>query len=179
MDLLLDHVRTNDDSLHLGGIFSFLEDDRGNMWFGSCIGEGLLRFDGTALKRISPKGYARTQGLVKDSHGNIWFASVGKGMCELDGSTIRTNVFNERSTYDLLYLFVKDKKDHIWFSEPSNNRVLRFYNGKEVLNAFGGAELPNAKMYPLFEDRDGNIWFSAEGMKLYKWNESTIVNLSD
>ncbi len=141
--------------MHLKAIFSFLEDNKGNMWFGSCIGEGLIRFDGKTLERISPKGYARTQGLVLDKKGNIWFASIGKGMCQYNGNSIITNFFNEKSTYDLMYTILKDKDEHLWFSESSNNRSLCYYDGNEFHNFIEIQNLPDKKMYPVLEDKLG------------------------
>ncbi len=175
----LDHNVVNKDSLTQRGIFSFMEDRKGNMWFGSSPGEGLSRFDGKVLQRISPNGYARTQGIVEDSKGNIWFASVGKGMCQYNGTSITTNFFKEKSTYDLLYIFLKDKNDDIWFSEPSSNIALRCYNSHTILDFSRGNDLPDKKMYPILEDRESNIWFSAEGMGLYKWNGKVFSKLSE
>ncbi len=169
----------NKDSLHLKGIFSFIEDKKGNIWFGSCIGEGLIRFDGKILQRISPKGYARTQGLVEDKKGNIWFASIGKGMCQYNGNSIMINFFKEKNTYDLLYLILKDKNDHLWFSEPTNNRPLCFYDGNAIHSFTEIKNLPDKKIYPVLEDKLGNIWFTAEGMGLYKWDGKTFIKFSE
>lgn len=169
----------NTDNLHLKTILSFLEDKHGNMWFGSCIGEGLIRYDGKILSRISPKGYARTQYITEDKNCNIWFSSIGKGMCRYDGKSINTNFFKEKDTHDLLYLIWKDKAENIWFCETFNDRALCYYDGNSVINFSKKNVLPNKKMYPILEDKIGNIWFSAEGMRLYKWDGKTFSDLSE
>lgn len=175
----LDQVIINTDSLHLKAIFSFLEDKKGDIWMGSCIGEGLIRFDGKTLQRISPKGYARTQGLSEGRDGNIWFASIGKGLCRYDGKTITTNFLKEKNTYDLLYILLKDQQDHFWFSEPSNNRPLCYYDGNESCNFTEVTPAPNKKMFPVLEDKMGNTWFSAEGMNLYRFDGKIFTCLSE
>jgi hypothetical protein len=138
-----------------------------------CLKEEILEL------RISPKGYARTQGLIADKKGNIWFASIGKGMCQYNGNSITTNFFNEASTYDLMYLILKDRNDHLWFSEPTNNRPLCYYDGNEQHNFTEIQNLPNKKMYPILEDKLGNVWFATEEMRLYKWDGKKFTNYSE
>ncbi|HXS36055.1 MAG TPA: two-component regulator propeller domain-containing protein [Flavipsychrobacter sp.] len=169
---------TNKNNLHLKAIFSLLEDRNGNIWFGSCIGEGLIRFNGKTLEQISPKNYARTQNIIEDKHGNIWFASLGKGMCRYDGTTITTNFFKENNTYDILYVFLKDRADRLWFSEPANGRPLRLYADKKIINFSEKHSKRNKVMYPVLEDRAGNIWLATHSMGLYKWDGKAIRNFS-
>ncbi len=169
----------NKDSLHLKAIFSIVEDKRAHIWFGSCIGEGLIMFDGKTLSRISPRGYARTQYITEDKKGNIWFGSIGKGMCRYDGKTINTDFFNEKDTNWLLYLIWKDKAGNLWYCEPSYNRALHYYDGKENINFAEKNSLPDKKMYPILEDNDGNIWFASFGMKLYRYNGKTFANFTE
>jgi ligand-binding sensor domain-containing protein len=169
----------NKDSLHLKSIFSFLEDKKGNILFASCIGEGLMRFDGKTLQRISPKGYARTESLVEDKDGTIWFSSIGKGICKYDGKTISTSLFFEKKTDTCLYLILKDKQERLWFSEPSNKMALRYYNGNEIISFEEKAKLPNKNLHPILEDKSGNIWFASRGMGLYKWDGKSFSNFSE
>ncbi len=169
----------NRDSLHLKAIFSFLEDQKGTIWFGSCIGEGIIRFDGKTISRVSPEGYARTQYLTEDKSGNIWFGSIGKGMCRYDGKTISTNVFAEKDTHDLLYLIWKDHADRLWFCETFKNRPLHYYDGNENISFAGKTGIPDNKMYPLVEDKDGNIWFAASAMGLYRYDGKKLITFSE
>jgi len=169
----------NKDSLQLKAIFSIVEDTKGNIWMGSCIGEGLIQFDGKTVQRISPKGYARTQTIIEDKNGNIWFGSVGKGMCRYDGKTINTNFFKERDTHALMYLIWKDKTNNLWFSEPTANKPVHYYDGTGDINFAAKNNIPDQKMYPVVEDNDGNIWFASYGMNLYRYDGKNFTNFKD
>jgi ligand-binding sensor domain-containing protein len=175
----LEQKISNKDSLHLKSIFSFLEDRKGNIWFGSCIGEGLIRFDGKNLTRISPKGYARTQGLIEDGKGHIWFASGGKGVCRYDGLTIDPNVFDEPNTRPVLFTLLKDHAGNLWFCDHPYDRPLRVFDGVKVIDFYKEHHLPNEKIYPILADNKGQVWFSAGGMKLYSWNGKAFSTYSE
>jgi ligand-binding sensor domain-containing protein len=161
----------NPTQLHLKAIFSIQEDHKGNMWFGSCIGEGLIELEGKNLRQISPKNYGWTDYIEEDKNGTIWFGSLGKGVCRYDGKSINSNFFNDPDTHELLYSIWKDQSDNIWFCEPFNNRGLHYYDGNENVD-FGAKNfyLINKKMVPLLQDKAGNIWFAAECMNLYKYD---------
>jgi ligand-binding sensor domain-containing protein len=167
----------NKGKLQLKAIFSIVQDHKGNMWFGSCIGEGLIKFDGTSLKMISPKGYAWTDFIIEDKNGYIWFGSGGKGVCRYDGNYIDANFFKESDTKGLLYMLWKDKADNIWFGDPYSKRNLHYYDGKEKVDFVEkNYHLIDKKMFPIVQDKDGNIWFASEGMNLYKYDGKTFTN---
>ncbi len=175
----LDQGVSNPDKLHLRAIFSILEDRKGNVWFGSCIGEGLLLFDGKTLRRISPKGYARTQNLVEDENGSIWFGSVSKGMCRYDGRTIDTNFFREQGACTDLYTILKDHAGNLWFSWPTCNQPPRIYDGKKCIRFAEQHRLPVNNVYPVLADNQGGIWFAAKRMGLYRWDGKAVSTFSE
>lgn len=174
----LDQPVGNPDSLHLRAIFSLLEDRRGNVWFASCIGEGLLRFDGTTLRRVSPKGYGRTQSLVEDDQGTIWFSSLDKGVCRYDGKTITTNFCEEPPARILLQL-LKDRRGNLWICAADYNRELRVYDGHSCTPFATRHHFPTSQLFPLLLDRTGGVWLAARGMGLYRWDGQKLRNFSE
>lgn len=164
---------SNPDNLHLKSIFSFLEDRHGNIWMTSCIGEGLIRFDGKTVMRVSPKGYARTQYLIEDKSGAIWFGSMGKGICRYNGKTIETNVFGEKNMSGFLYLMLQDHGGNLWFSGPYANRQLCCYNGKELIDFSSRYNRSEKDLYPVYTDASGAIWLAGQYMRLYRFDPAS------
>ena len=39
--------------------------------------------------------------------------------------------------------------------------------------------LPNNNLYPILEDKSGNIWFSSVGMGLYRYDGKAFTNFSE
>ncbi len=168
----------NKDNVELKAIFSMLQEDNGAILLASCIGEGLIRFDGKTIEKISKTKYARTEGLKRDKNGTIWFASGGKGLCKYDGNTITTNVINEPDVRGVLYLFVIDNNDHFWLWD-FYNRPMSYYDGKTLVNFAEHHVIFDKKMRPLLADHSGNIWFGGDGMHLFKWDGKDFTGFSE
>ncbi len=70
--------------------FFFLEDSKGNLWFGS-IGSGVYRYDGKSFRSFTNRnGLANNDvhSIYEDKKGNIWFGTEG-GASRYDGKSFR------------------------------------------------------------------------------------------
>ncbi len=161
---------SNTDSLNMKAIVSLIQDSKGNIWFASNLGEGLIRFDGKTLSRITQKNYPWTASIEEDKNGNILFSSLGKGICKYDGQTITTNIFKEKDTNDLLYYIWKDKTGNIWFCDGYKNKPILYYNGNEIINFTDKNKLTDSQLAPVVVDIDGRIWFASSSMGLYRFD---------
>ncbi len=135
------------------------QDSRGMLWFGSEQG-GVSRFDGktiTAYGAISENFYGRTQNIVEDKWGHIWF--LNKRPSQDTGVIIRYN----GNTFEYLSdgnCLISDKAGDIWVG---NNNILTRYtatNSQEIpkalqLNVGGNS---GASINTIFQSRDGTIW---------------------
>jgi ligand-binding sensor domain-containing protein len=183
----------NKDTLQLKAIFSILEDKTGKIWFGACINDGISRFDGKTLINIVPhKDVRRVNNIIEDKLGNILFATSFNGICRYEPSTLlkvggkafTKNIFMRKQGYQGNVL--KDKAGNIWFDEYEG---LGYYDSSASLGASEKTfktltekdGLPNNNIYPIFEDKSGNLWFSTVGMGLYRYDasEKIFVNFSE
>lgn len=167
---------TNKDSLKLKGIFSILEAKNGNIWFAECAGEGVSRFDGKSLSIIIPyKEIGRTDRIIEDKQSNLWFATAFKGVGKYNGKTFTQNIFKDQhqnGSYNIL----EDTNEKIWFDTQDG---LGFYDGK-TLNILTEKDGTITKDFiPILLDKSGNLWFSSNGMKLFKYDGNTFTKFSE
>lgn len=171
----------NKDSLKLKAIFAILEDKAGNVWFGSCVDEGISQFDGKNLSSIVPhKDIRRTNRIIEDKKGILWFAASFNGLCSydptqnIDSKAYSKNVFNSKIGYQCNVL--ESKAGTIWFDI---NEGLGIYDGKKLKTITVKDGLPNKNMFPMLEDKDGNLWLSSPLMGLYRYDGKTFSNFSE
>lgn len=135
------------------------QDSRGMLWFGSEHG-GVSRFDGktiVAFGATSENFYGRTQKIVEDRWGHIWFLS--KNPARETGVIIRYNgdTFEYFADGNCL---TSDKEGNIWVG--SRNNITRF-------SATSSQDIPKglqldisnasiAKINVIFQSQDNAIW---------------------
>ena len=166
----------NKDSLQLKAIFSILESRDGNIWFTACQSEGVSMFDGKTLSNIIPyKDVRRTDRVIEDKKGRLWFACVFMGVGLYDQKTFTQNVFNEKPINGPSNI-VEDANGHIWFNSQEG---LCCYDGSK-LKIFKEADgIPAKKLVPVFSDNSGHLWLSSKGMGLYQYKEGKFISYSE
>ena len=134
------------------------QDSRGMLWFGSEQG-GVSKFDGktiTAYGAISENFYGRTQNIVEDRWGHIWF--LNKKPAQETGVIIRYN----GNTFEYFTdgnCLIADKDGNIWIG--NNNIITRYTatNSQEIPKAFqlnvGGESGANINV--MFQSGDGQF----------------------
>lgn len=168
----------NKNKMNLKATFSFLEDKKGHIWFTSCVDEGINRFDGKKLENIVPHNQVyRIDRSIEDKRGDIWFSAVFSGVCRYKTTTkqFEQNVFNEVAKNGPSSL-VMDKSGKLWFNTKAG---LGCYDGKtcKILTVKDG--LPTNELYPILEDKNGNLWFSSGIMGLYCYNGKVFTKMSE
>jgi len=124
-------------------VFSILEDNRGNMWFGTNGGADL--FNGSSFTHFTEtQGLASNAvlGLLQDKTGNIWFGTRN-GLSKMSA--------------DHLYRLPQKKKGF----DPVKEAL--FYNYAHN-DGFLGL---NCRRNSLIEDKAGNIWWGADMLTCY------------
>ena len=166
----------NKDDLQLKGIFSMIESSDGSIWFTACESEGISKFDGKTLSNVIPYEDARrTDRVIQDKNGNIWFACVFKGVGLYDGKAFTQNVFNEKPNNGPSNI-LEDVKGNIWFNSQNG---LNYYDGKTVRLINKGVDIPDEKLIPLFEDKLGQLWLSSKRMGLYMYKDGKFISFSE
>jgi ligand-binding sensor domain-containing protein len=165
----------NPNILQLKAIFAIFEDKNNNIWFGSCISEGISRFDGKRLTQVVPhKNVRRINNIMEDKSGNLWFATSFSGVGFYDGKTFTPNIFKQKEGYQSN--IIEDQSGNIWFEKVGG---LGCYDGKTEKTITIENGLPENNICPVLKDKEGNLWFSSVKMGLYRYDGKVFTNFSE
>ena len=141
----------------------------GYLWLGSQI--GLWRFDGIrAIPWHAPQGQHLPgkwiQSLLATRDGTLWIGTDG-GL-----ASWRTGVLTEYPTLgglDVLALLV-DREGTVWAGTESRatstGRLCAIRN--RAVHCYGGDGSLGARIYDLYEDSDGHLWFTSSS-GVWRW----------
>ena len=169
--------------------FAIIQDRDGFLWFSSFF-NGLVRYDGTAVKKFreGPDSVSSdfvTQ-LLEDSDGDIW-VGTNFGLNRYDkntntflrflkdpenpASTLASSTFNLSSN-----TIVEDKEGFLWFGTQSG--LSRFDRTSETFKNFwhdpkDSDSLSDNDIFTVFEDSDGVIWVGTKHHGLNRFDKKT------
>lgn len=155
-----------DQGLPISVISSIIQDNSGNIWFGTP-GAGAVRYDGKTFTT-----YTTAQGLIddgircmmQDRAGNIWFGSGG-GVSKYDGKVFTNFSVNNGLANEGVFSIAEDTAGNIWFG--TNGGASR-YDGKTFTNFHPSDGLANNDVTDIIRDKKGNIWLATdEGASRY------------
>lgn len=137
-------------------VYSLIEDNKGNMWFGT-MGAGAYKYDGTTFTNLSTN-----QGMIgnivfdlfEDEDGSIWFAT-DRGASRYDGKSF-LNITEKDSLRGQVFAISQDKFGVIWLGTSDGLFRYRRSMVEEVLSAY--AHAPYSNVRDLYCDKEGNIW---------------------
>lgn len=142
-------------------IFSMLEDNAGNLWFGT-IGAGAYRYDGRSFTNLTTQdGLAgnRVNSIMEDKSGNIWFGTDGGASC-YDGNSFRNFSTKEGLIHNDVYALLEDKTGQIWFG---TNSGITCFDGQSMLKFNKPDGTPFFNVRSMIADKAGNIWIGGDG----------------
>lgn len=163
---------------HIGGdiVYVILEDQGGNIWFGSR-GGGITKYDGNNFHQ-----YTARQGLIcdyivtgeSDSSGHLWFGSFDNGICKFDG----THFYHYTTRQGLLNNHIRsireDSKGNIWLgstmgglSRISNGSIYFFKEDQGLINPY---------VTSIKQDRNGTLWLGTYGSGLAKYQGNIFTH---
>jgi len=179
-----------------GNVQSSLEDNNGNLWFGTTE-NGLYRYDGKSFKRyqvLNGSNINDTYTLFKDKDGIIWIGTRA-GIYTYDGNQFKEiriplpkNLPPNKNPYyrnsHWVYQILQAKNGNLWLATIDG---LYIYDGKnfthfEVKEAANGFLTTNDKVERMLEDNAGNIWMGGrtnEGIYRYDGKVITRFNLEE
>jgi ligand-binding sensor domain-containing protein len=186
------------DGLSSNSVWSVLEDNAGNILFGTT--DGLCRYDGkniisfpvkgNFISSTSSDGYYNdwskkntVWSMLQDRTGKIWFGTGDGIYCYdgkiftrfLDNSTIiNKNGLQLKMVEDIL----EDKYGNIWFASgmPPGGEGVCLYDGKSITRFKPNGE--NWFRY-IVEEKNGNIWFGGRHNGNFLYDGKTFTNFKE
>lgn len=206
---------TTKDGLGADGVSCLLEDHNGVIWLGTWEG-GVCRFDPSAELRTDGMTFTafpipvfdihkpdptidfhHVAAMVEDAQGNMWFGSLGMGVCKYDPSAaLRTGgkTFTRYTTADglcddQLVCIVQDMKGNMWFSSmfgglsrfdpsalPTGQAGALRTGGRSFTNySTANGAIGNDEVWTMRGDSRGNVWFSSEGYGVYRYDPQAML----
>jgi ligand-binding sensor domain-containing protein len=162
------------------------QDRDGNIWFGTET-DGVCRYDGRSLIYFTEAdGLSGTavRGMAQDTQGDLWFATRG-GVSRYDGTRFTRFTTKDGLAHDQVWSLLLDRTGGFWVGTEGG--VSRF-DGKTFtpfpIPAAGLTHSPSTDpssrlINCIIQDKAGNIWFGSGGNGVYRYDGSTLTNLSE
>ncbi len=178
-------------SLSKYGVYSFLKDKNGNLWFGTQT-MGVCMYNGSSFKWFTEKGLngPAVRALFEDSKGNFWFGNNGSGLFMYNGNILR-NITDEKGlgnpeffTYSSVSKKYPGTMARVWTINEDNYSNLWIgtidagvwkYDGDKLTNYTTVHGLPSDAILVIYKDKNGELWFGAEGKGVYKFNGTSFI----
>jgi ligand-binding sensor domain-containing protein/signal transduction histidine kinase len=160
---------TSSDGLPLDNVNCSLQDQFGNIWFGTLFG-GVSCYDGKSFTTFTTaQGLASNvvQSIIEDKCGNIWFGTHGGGVSRYDGKSFTTFTTAQGLGHNTAESILEDKKGNLWFGTFAGG-VSR-YDGQSFTTFNTTQGLADNYVMSILEDKKGNLWFGtfAGGVSRY------------
>ncbi|MEZ4991425.1 MAG: two-component regulator propeller domain-containing protein [Saprospiraceae bacterium] len=195
------------DGLCSNYVSSIVEDNNGDLWFGTD--KGLCHYDKKTFTHVPIPwdgnedlwGEGMNANLVlsllKDKKGNIWLGTWGNGAHRFNPSqrttsgnyTFTSFLQQEGATYDdglhrnVIQSIIEDRSGNIWLTSMTHGGVSRF-DGTAFTHFMPADGLSDDMVFSALEDRAGNLWFGMlgnrdGGLDRYDGNSFTRFNTPD
>ena len=189
---------TEKDGLSDNDISCIMEDQDGNLWFGTA--DGLCRFDRKVFSHLAipfsdtssfwlDKVYPivnpnQVMSILEDPRGDLWIGTNGAGVYQYDGNTFTQHLENVGKFYEdslqhnIVLSITEDLLGNIWFTSLSHAGVSRF-DGTTFTHFKTEDGLSDNFVRTSFCDRVGNIWIGTHGVRnggLDKFDGKTFTN---
>ena len=149
------------------GINSLARDSTGSLWVGIAAagpGLGLGKFsDGVFRPFVTPSFDGSKVGvydMIVDRDGNLWVATIGKGVFRIHGTVVEHYGRTEGLSSDTVTVLFEDREGIVWVG--TTNGLDNFRDARVV--TFSALEgLGNDAVAGVLADRDGSIWIANSG----------------
>ncbi len=155
------HFYTRAEGFNGGGVTTFVEDRRGNLWIGSVTGLYRWNFDG--FQEYEPNGTSKTISAIAETLGGeiVVGAYAHSGLHLLTrGGAYKGYPIGKSSSRVSTRVLLTDSGGGMWLG-TNGEGLLHIQDGRvEQFTHAGG--LSGDIVLSLFEDREGNIWAGTE-----------------
>lgn len=155
-------------------IYIFMEDSKGNIWFGTQHG-GVIKYDGHTFLRYQDEnglGKREVRSIIEDSHGNIWFGTED-GIIRYDGDSLIHFTAVEGLIHNVVKSLLEDDKGNIWIGTIGG---ISLYDGKSFTQFSAKEGLSNSPITSIMEDEGGYLWFGTDGGGVYQFDGKSFIH---
>jgi ligand-binding sensor domain-containing protein len=168
------------DSLHHNTIVSIVEDQKGDIWFGSFSHGGVSQYDGSTFIHHALKdgiGDGMISSLYIDRKGVLWVGTRNGGIFYFDGSSF-INVPDAKTGEQIaMATFLEDSSGNFWVASYARKGVYLFDGNSFLpLEIEGGDKLVDIKC--ISEDKDGNAWFGGRYGALWRYDGKQLTDFT-
>jgi len=164
------------EGLSNNNVRSILEDQSGNLWFGT-YGGGICRYDTKSFLHYTNHdglGNSAVRSILEDKHGNIWFGTDGGGVCKYDGTFFTNYSENDGLSSNYILSIEEDKTGNLWFGTYGGG-VCK-YDGKFFTQYTEIQDLNCKTVRSILEDKNGNLWFGTNEGGVCKYDRKSFTS---
>jgi len=168
-----------DQGMNSSYALSSLEDNQGNLWFGTWGGGVSMYNGGTFTHFTNKEGLSdnRVYSILEDSQGNLWFGTFMGGVSMYDGESFTHFTEEEGLSTNNVRSILEDSQGNLWFGTGGggvskyNDRTITHYSMKEGLI--------NNYIWSILEDSRGNLWFGTEGGGVSMYDGESFTHFTE
>ncbi len=114
--------------------------------------------------------------LERDSQGQLWIASYGRGLYRKNGNKFRRSFPNIIEGRGLIFDLMPDEKGHLWLATQDQGAIRINLTDSSLIRLNEANGLPSNHIHALWQDRWGNLWLGSSGGGLSKYFGQQFVH---
>jgi len=155
---------------------NIMQDRNGIIWLASW--EGIISYDGTTFTNHTNKEGLRRYhvfSVLEDSHGILWFGTIGAGVYRYDGQTFSNLTMKDGLINDQVGCIMEDHTGRIWMGTQKGISIYEDGSFKNFSKADG---LPDEDINSIIQDQKGIFWIAARG-EACTYDGKTFIPIRD
>ncbi len=167
---------TTNEGLLVNEVGDMVMDDNNHIWisYGSYLA-GISKYDGENFTHYSSSDYLthnKVDDILKDSQGNIWFATYG-GITKYDGENWYNFTVEDGLPIDQIMCLAEDHDHNLWIGTAGKG--VWIFDG-EKFSEKSWEDNSDDWVRNIFMDSNNKAWISANGVHVYDGSSWTTIN---
>lgn len=164
--------------LRHNNIFCIMQDNSGNLWFGTG-GGGACRYDGKYFAHFTEKeglGNDFVTTMLQDRKGAMWFGTWGGGLCRYDGRNVTRFTEKEGLSFNVVHKIFEDQSGNIWIG-MMNGSIAR-YDGVSFTRFMVDKKGMGCPVKSIAQDNNGTMWFGTLGNGVFSFDGKSFTHFT-